>query len=174
MDRKILIVEDEADISRLLVKILKEADYKTIQAFSGTEAKLLLEKEIPDLMLLDLMLPGISGEALLQEMREEQHCHIPVLILSAKNALHDKVSLLKIGADDYITKPFEPDEVLARIQAALRRAGKDSAPFNVLSYKSLRLYPEARKAMLDESELVLTGHEYEILYLLMQNPPLSK
>lgn len=170
MDRKILIVEDEADISRLLVKILKEADYETMQAFSGTEAKLLLEKEMPDLMLLDLMLPGISGEALLQEMREEQHCHIPVLVLSAKNALHDKVSLLKMGADDYITKPFEPDEVLARIQAALRRAGKDSVPFKVLSYKNLRLYPEARKAMLDESELVLTGHEYEILYLLMQNP----
>ncbi|HCL02097.1 MAG TPA: DNA-binding response regulator [Lachnoclostridium phytofermentans] len=170
MQYKILVVEDEADINGLLVKILKEANYQTIQAFSGTEAKLLLEKEVPDLILLDLMLPGMSGEELLRDIRENKHYDIPVLILSAKNSLGDKVSLLKNGADDYITKPFEPEEVLARVQASLRRNGKESGSEKILNYKKLKLYPQSRKVMVDEKELVFTAHEYDILFLLMQNP----
>ena len=124
MQYTILIVEDETDISKLLVKILETAGYQTNQAFSGTEAKLLLEKEMPDLILLDLMLPGMAGDKLLYEIREKMNCDVPILVLSAKSALNDKVTLLNMGADDYITKPFEPDEVLARIQAALRHIGK--------------------------------------------------
>ncbi|WP_312369511.1 response regulator transcription factor [Lachnoclostridium sp.] len=170
MQYKILVVEDEADINGLLVKILKEVNYQTIQAFSGTEAKLLLEKEVPDLILLDLMLPGMSGEELLRDIRENKHYDIPVLILSAKNSLGDKVSLLKNGADDYITKPFEPEEVLARVQASLRRNGKESGSEKILNYKKLKLYPQSRKVMVDEKELVFTAHEYDILFLLMQNP----
>lgn len=119
MSYKILVVEDEPDINGLLVKILKEADYHTIQAFSGTEAKLLLEREIPDAILLDLMLPGMSGEELLHDIRGNQHNNVPVLVISAKDALSDKVSLLKEGADDYVTKPFEPEE----------GSGKDSGGF---------------------------------------------
>ena len=170
MSYKILIVEDEIDISGLLVKILEEAEYQTIQAVSGTEAKLLLEKEIPDLILLDLMLPGISGEELLHDIRENKHSNVPVLVLSAKNSLGDKVSLLKTGADDYITKPFEPEEVIARVQASLRRAGKESSSAKVLTYRNLKLYPESRKAVVGGIELVLTAHEYDILCLFMQNP----
>lgn len=170
MNNKILVVEDDADINRLLVKLLSEAGYETLQAFSGTEAKLLLERESPDLVLLDLMLPGISGEELLHDIRNGKCAHVPVLVISAKNALCDKVSLLKDGADDYITKPFEPEEALARVQAALRRSGKESPSGGVLSYKNLTLYPDARKALVDGNELALTGHEYDILYLLMQNP----
>lgn len=170
MRYKILIVEDEADINGLLVKILKEGDYQTMQAFSGSEAKLLLEKEIPDLILLDLMLPGISGEELLQDIRENKHYDIPVLVLSAKNSLVDKVSLLKRGADDYITKPFEPEEVLARIQASLRRTGKENSSEATLTYKKIKLYPQSRKVMAEDRELVLTAHEYDILFLLMKNP----
>lgn len=170
MRYKILIVEDEADINGLLVKILKEGDYQTMQAFSGSEAKLLLEKEIPDLILLDLMLPGISGEELLQDIRENKHCDVPVLVLSAKNSLVDKVSLLKSGADDYITKPFEPEEVLARVQASLRRTGKENSGETTLAYKKLKLHPQSRRATVEEEELVLTAHEYDILFLLMQNP----
>ena len=125
MQYKIFVVEDEPDISGLLVKILEGANYRAVQAFSGTEAGLLLEKETPDLILLDLMLPGMSGEELLAEIREKRHSNVPVLIISAKDTLRDKVALLQSGADDYITKPFEPEEVLARIQAALRRVGKE-------------------------------------------------
>lgn len=170
MQYKILIVEDEADINGLLVKVLKEAKYQTIQAFSGTEAKLLLEKEIPDLILLDLMLPGISGEELLYDIRENKHYNVPVLVISAKDSLGDKVSLLKDGADDYITKPFEPQEVIARVQVALRRVGREKNTPPILTYKNINLYPESRKVVVFGEELVLTAHEYDILYLLMQNP----
>ena len=170
MPYKILVVEDEPDINGLLVKILKEADYHTIQAFSGTEAKLLLERESPDLILLDLMLPGMSGEELLHDIRENQHNNVPILVISAKDTLSDKVSLLKEGADDYMTKPFEPEEVLARIQAALRRVGKDGADRKELVYKNIRLYTDSRKVTVAGSEIGLTAHEYDILYLLMWNP----
>ena len=108
MGEQILIAEDDADINNLLAKILRTEHFKPIQAFSGTEAKLLFMHNTPDLILLDLMLPGLSGEELLSELRENLSSDVPVIILSAKIALADKVSLLKMGADDYITKPFEP------------------------------------------------------------------
>ncbi len=170
MQDRILVVEDEPDINRLLTKILETGDYLIWQAFSGTEAKLLLDKEIPDLILLDLMLPGISGEQLLQYIRETLCCHVPVLIITAKNSLSDKVTLLKNGADDYITKPFEPEEVLARVQASLRRSGKYEIPKKVLTHQNLNLYPQSRTVTVNGQELILTVHEYDILYLLMNNP----
>lgn len=169
----ILIVEDDDDINTLLKTILEDAGYQTMQAFSGTEAQLLLEKKLPSLILLDLMLPGMSGEKVLRWLRNEQQCQVPVLVLSAKNAVRDKVELLKIGADDYITKPFVPEEMAARVQAALRRShiaenGREHE--TVWSYKRLKLYPELHKVTVAETELVLTGKEYDILLLLMENP----
>ncbi len=166
----ILIVEDDADINRLLSRILTASGYRTLPAFSGTEARLLLQRETPDLILLDLMLPGISGEALLREIRENLRSDVPVLVLSAKSALQDKITLLKDGADDYITKPFEPEELLARVQANLRRCGKDCAGERPLSYRKLRLYPASRRVTLQDQELAVTSHEFDILRLLMQNP----
>lgn len=103
-------------------------------------------------------------------MWENQRFYIPVLVISAKNSLGDKVSLLKTGADDYITKPFEPEEVIARVQVGLRRCGKENLTEKELIYKKLKLYPSARKVILAEKELALTAHEYDILFLLMQNP----
>lgn len=174
MRHKILIAEDEADISRLLSRILEAEGYQTLQAFSGTEALSLIEREEPDLLLLDLMLPGLSGEELLEKLREERHCSFPVLILSAKSALGDKVSLLKSGADDYITKPFEPEEVTARIQAALRRLGSfgslSGQQPEVLAYRSLKLYPDSRRVLVNDRELSLTAHEYKLLHLFLQSP----
>ena len=170
---KILIVEDDTDINNLLKKILRTAGYEIEQAFSGTEAKFYFDNHWPDLLLLDLMLPGMSGEELLRQIRRERKCNIPVLILSAKNALKDKVELLGIGADDYITKPFEPEEIIARIQAVIRRSGlaanAGTAP-EVLTYKNINLYPDLRKVVVQGAELSLTAKEYEILYLLIQNP----
>ena len=119
---------------------------------------------------MDLMLPGLSGEQLLTEIRDDLHLSVPVLILSAKSSLNDKITLLKTGADDYITKPFEPEEVLARIQASLRRVGKDAVSSAMLSHKNIKLYPEARKVTVSGKELILTAHEYDILYLLMRSP----
>lgn len=190
MQYTVLIVEDEPDINGLLVKILSEADYRAVSAFSGVQAKLLVEKNMPDLILLDLMLPGMTGEEFLADLRENGHTQTPVIVISAKNSLSDKVSLLKNGADDYITKPFEPQEVEARVQAALRRSKKDGFAAGPLTYKELKLYPDARKAVLQvsginenckekkkenkkekkEKELPLTAHEFDILLLLMQHP----
>lgn len=170
MQNKIFVIEDEPDINRLLAKILNNADYQVTSAYSGTEAKLLLEKELPDLILLDLMLPGISGEKILRMLREEQHSNIPVIVISAKNSLDNKVTLLKGGADDYITKPFEPEEVLARVQALLRRSGKDAYTDTIHVHKKMKLNPSSRKVTVDNTELSLTAHEFDILLLLMQNP----
>ena len=166
MGEQILIAEDDADINNLLAKILRTEHFKPIQAFSGTEAKLLFMHNTPDLILLDLMLPGLSGEELLSELRENLSSDVPVIILSAKIALADKVSLLKMGADDYITKPVEPEEVIARIQAALRR----TATSKKLSCLNLELYPDSRKVTVHGIELSLTAHEYDLLYLFIKNP----
>ncbi|MEE0201843.1 MAG: response regulator transcription factor [Muricomes sp.] len=175
MDRhKILIVEDDTDINRLLQRILVQDGYDTIQAFSGTEAKLLLGLETPDLILLDLMLPGMSGEELITSVREELNLDLPILVLSARAGLETKVAALKGGADDYLTKPFEPEEVLARVYAALRRykieAGKTEKNTEVYSYKKLSIHPDSRKAEIEGQELSLTMHEYDILYLLIKDP----
>lgn len=170
MNNTILIAEDDIDINNLLQKILMTAGYNVMQAYSGTEAKLWMEKTMPDLIILDLMLPGMNGELLLEDIRHNQKSNVPIIILSAKTSLHDKVCLLKNGADDYITKPFEQEEVLARVQAALRRFGKSNPASSVLSYKHISLYPEARNVYVKDKELSLTAYEYEILYLLMQHP----
>ena len=151
MQSTILIIEDDADINQLLAKILSDTGCRTLQAYSATEAGLLMEKETVDLILLDLMLPGVPGEAFLKELREVRHLDLPVLVISAKNSLDSKVSLLNSGADDYITKPFEPQEVLARVQAGMRRRQKGRPMEEQLSYKRLVLYPEARKAVQERS-----------------------
>lgn len=167
---RILIAEDDTDINNLLKKILSASGYEIQQAFSGTEAAFFFDKNPPDLLLLDLMLPGMSGEQLLHQIREEWNCHIPVLVLSARNALKDKVTLLEIGADDYITKPFEPEEIAARVQAALRRSNRTMDTPAIFTYKSIELYPDLRKVTVNKKELSLTVREYEILHLLIQNP----
>ena len=114
MRQRILVIEDDSDINDLLKRILTGAGYDVLQSYSGTEALLLLKTATPDLILSDLMLPGMSGEQVLAKLRGEPGSDIPVIILSAKDGITDKVGLLDGGADDYITKPFAPDEVLAR------------------------------------------------------------
>lgn len=173
-NQKILIVEDDTDINHLIRKILIREGYETMQAFSGTEALLLLKMEIPDMLILDLMLPGMSGEELIQEVRRNFDTEIPILVISAKAALESKVQVLKGGADDYLTKPFEPEEVLARVYAALRRCRrmglKREEGQKVLEYKKLKIYPDSRKVVMDNEELALTMHEYDILKLLVSKP----
>lgn len=117
---RILIVEDDTDINNLLYTALQKAGYETVQAFSGTEARMLfqMDKAGFSLILLDLMLPGISGEEVLAQIRKQGNT--PVIVLTAKDGLDEKIGLLTSGADDYITKPFEIQEVLARIQVQLR------------------------------------------------------
>ncbi|MFR8547494.1 MAG: response regulator transcription factor [Lachnospiraceae bacterium] len=111
---RILVVEDDADINHLVCEILEKNGYDVTGAFSGTEAALRLERDAFDLLILDLMLPGMDGEQLLGTLSAQQRKQMMVLVLSARSALSDKVELLTGGADDYMTKPFEPEELLAR------------------------------------------------------------
>ena len=136
---RILIVEDDTDINNLLYTALQKAGYETVQAFSGTEARMLfqMDKAGFSLILLDLMLPGISGEEVLAQIRKQGNT--PVIVLTAKDGLDEKIGLLTSGADDYITKPFDMEEVLARIESNLRRVQFENRSAACLQYGDLCL-----------------------------------
>lgn len=158
----IAIIEDDTYIGNLLEETLTGEGYGVMRAYSGTEAILLLEKRRPDLILLDLMLPGLSGEELLPSLNG-----IPVIVLSAKAGIDDKVNLLTKGASDYLTKPFDIRELLARISVQLRKAVQtDSA---ILTAGDLRLDTQAQLLQISNQPLHLTKTEFAILKLLMRN-----
>lgn len=167
----ILVVEDDVDINRLLCKVLEGGGYCCRPAFSGSEALLWAEKYDYDLVLLDLMLPGMTGEAFLQEVRKRKT--MPILVLSAKVGVEDRVNVLKLGADDFIPKPFENAEVLARVEAQLRRYKSFSTPqrtASVLVCGDLCLDRESITVTAAEQPVALTAREFHILELLMSNP----
>ncbi len=167
----ILVVEDDVDINGLLCKILKKQDYEVSSAYSGSEARMCINMYNYDLILLDLMLPGLTGEELIGEIRKSKT--MPIIIISAKTEISDKVKLLKLGADDYITKPFEISEVTARVEAQLRRYKRFSSSQDkgqVLAYKNLELDKEAMKVTVNGNDLILTVREVSILELLLTHP----
>ena len=170
----ILVVEDDPSINGLLVRLLQRAGYQATPSFSGTEALLRLEQGDYDLILLDLMLPGLDGASVLQRLRETHA--LPVIVISARGDVVDRVELLRLGADDYIVKPFDVDEVLARVEAQLRRCRiqtngcQEAAADETLHYKQLRIERAAHRAMMGETKLELTSREYQILYLLVEHP----
>ncbi len=171
MSTKILVIEDDADINRLLCRYLIKEQYQVIPAYSGTEARLQLKLETFDLILLDLMLPGVTGEELITEIRGQSP--LPIIVISAKTALEDKVNALRIGADDYIMKPFEREEVLARVAALLRRSNLHSATEivkldNNYNFKELTLNPNSREVTVKGNLISLTAYEFDILLLLLQ------
>lgn len=181
MNNYILIVEDDNDISHMLKELLQQNGYETAQAFSGTEALFYIEKELPTAMILDLMLPGMNGEELLSKIKKE-HPEIAVIISSAKEDVQTRVNMLRNGADDYITKPFDTDELLARLEAVLRRSGKfnmsnkekedeqTQGSGKTLKYKDIIMEPDEFRVSVAGSELKLTRREFMILQLLMENP----
>lgn len=160
----ILIVDDDNNINEMLTEALQGEGYTVSNAFSGTEALMVLSNVRPDLVLLDLMLPGMSGEKLLPQIKD-----IPVIVVSAKADVKDKVDLLMGGAADYITKPFDIEELLARISVQLRKSasGGDRA---VIRFNEITLDTDAHTVEVSGSEVKLTRTEYAILKLLMQNP----
>ena len=161
----ILIVDDDVYIGDMLAEILTKEGYLTARAYSGTEALMYLSSARSDLILLDLMLPGLSGEELLPLIKD-----IPVIVVSAKAETLDKVGLLLGGACDYITKPFDTAELLARITVQLRRAASAPAPAPVLTFRSLTLDIASHSVSVADTPVRLTQTEYAILKLLMQNP----
>lgn len=162
--KTIAVIEDDQHIGNILERNLVREGFKVLRAYSGTEAMYLLSQYIPDLILLDLMLPGLSGEEILPKMKG-----IPVIVVSAKVGIDDKVNLLLGGAVDYVTKPFNIKELLARITVHLRKSSmQELAP--VLRVNDLKMNTAAHEVMVNDKAIRLTKTEYAILKLLMQNP----
>ena len=168
--KTILVVDDDMNIGNLLEEALSSEGYAVKRAYSGTEAQLMLTQNKPDLVLLDLMLPGLSGEELLPKIKD-----IPVIVVSAKADTADKVGLLLGGAADYITKPFDLAELLARISVQLRKS-EGSLSENVLAFEDIRLFSDILTVKIRDTEIRLTRTECAILKLLMQSPkiPVSR
>lgn len=159
--KNILIIDDDIYIGNMIEELLNQEGYGVYRAYSGTEALLLLEQQKPDLVLLDLMLPGLSGEEVLPKLRG-----IPVIVVSAKVDVEDKVNLLLGGAVDYITKPFHTSELLARITVALRNVNPVSP---VLAYEDIRMDTAAFAVTVAGQGVNLTRTEYAILKCMLQN-----
>ncbi|MEE0959412.1 MAG: response regulator transcription factor [Lachnospiraceae bacterium] len=197
---KILVVDDDQDINRLISTILKKKGHDVTSAYSGTEAELLINMNTYDLVILDLMLPGLTGEEVIERLRKVSN--IPVIVLSAKGAMEDKVEVLNLGADDYITKPFENEEIIARVNSQLRRYTKlgasndikndtlmncDDKSFSDITnsnmsdsnmldsnsdviYKNIHIQSAGREVFIKGEQVSFTAHEFDIMLLLFSNP----
>lgn len=160
----ILIVEDNTDIHNLIKEVLEKAKYKVLDSYSGTEALMVLERKQVDLILLDLMLPGLNGEEIIKKIKD-----IPIIVISAKISAEDKVNVLLNGANDYITKPFSTEELLARIQVQLRiKEGRREN--KILVYKDMVLDETNHAICIQEKQIHLTKTEFAILKQLLLNP----
>ncbi len=174
MRQYILIVEDDNNINHMLTDLLQNSGYDTSSAYSGTEALFYIEKEPPQAVILDLMLPGLTGEELLAKIKKERS-DIAVIIASAKDDVHTRVDMLRAGADDYVVKPFDTEELLARLEAVLRRNKKQSSiekdeNTDILRFKDIVIEPQKFRVTVAGQEVTLTRREYLILALLMENP----
>lgn len=168
---KILIVEDDNNINKLVATLMKKSGYEVVQAFSGTEAMIYLQSNNFHLVLMDLMLPGMSGEELIKNIRKTKT--MPVMVVSAKLDKEVKLELFRLGADDYITKPFDVEELSARIEANIRRYMEfnNKTPVEqILTYKDIMLNKETKEVRANDITLNLTAREYNILELLLTHP----
>ena len=168
--KKLLIIEDNTEINHMMTEALKKAGYECTQAFSGTEALLYYEKDNYDLVLMDMMLPGLCGDELFPKMKAIKN--VPVIVVSAKDEMDTKVEMLTSGAEDYITKPFEIPELLARVAVQIRRnnSGAGEVSEGKLTYKELTLDEQSFTVMVNDHEIQLTKREFQILALLVAHP----
>lgn len=174
MPEKILVVDDEKDIADLLEVYLKNENYVVYKFYSAEEALECIAREEMDLAILDIMLPGVSGFSICQQIREKYT--YPIIMLTAKGEETDKITGLTLGADDYVTKPFRPLELVARVKAQLRRYKKYDAQLKnekssntELSYEKLKLNEKTYECLLDGEPILLTPTEFSILRILLEN-----
>jgi two-component system, OmpR family, alkaline phosphatase synthesis response regulator PhoP len=171
MSQRILVVDDDRQIARLVQSYLQQSGFTVLTAYDGEEALHAIRREKPDLVVLDLMLPQRDGLDITRLVRsDEALAAIPILMLTARVEDVDKLIGLELGADDYLTKPFNPPEVVARVKAFLRRSSGALKPPAVVQIRGLRLDLERHTATIDDRLLELTPTEFDLLRLLMQNP----
>ncbi|WP_174613503.1 response regulator transcription factor [Virgibacillus ihumii] len=167
MKQTLLVVEDDKMIRSLISIYLVKAGYDVIEAENGEQAKEVFLTNHPCLIILDLMLPKMSGEDFCMWVREQERNEVSIIMVSAKARTDDKISGLKMGADDYLTKPFDPDELVAHVEAVLRRTGQFCQK---IAYSGLCIKPRKGEVLLFNKQLHLTKHEFNLLYFFMENP----
>jgi len=166
----VLIVEDETDILQLLKYNVEAAGFEVSTAQDGYEALSFAKRQLPDLVLLDLMIPGLDGFEVCRELkRNAETRHIPIIMLTAKGEEIDRIVGLELGADDYVVKPFSPRELTLRIRAVLRRSGAEENPETIWQEERLRVDLEAHKVTVDDEEIVLTATEFKLLAELIRS-----
>jgi len=169
--QRVLVVEDEPDIAALVAYHLNRAGYQVETTLEGAEALRAIEREIPDLVVLDRMLPGISGDEVLSHLRSHDATSaVPVLMLTARREEEDRIEGLELGADDYLTKPFSPRELVLRAQAILRRTRATDDGRSAISLGPLSIDLTVHQVTLDGEEITLTRTEFRLLQALMEHP----
>ncbi|SFM00033.1 response regulator transcription factor [Pelosinus propionicus] len=163
---KILIADDEQDIRDIVTWYLSREGFEVFTAADGHAAVDIETAHLPDLLILDVMMPGLSG----WEIAKAVQRNVPIIFLTALNAENDKINGFKLGADDYIVKPFSPRELVARVHAVLRRTGKLALPGDVLQVPPLSLEPGTQRVMVNEQTVELSAKEFELLYFLVRHP----
>ncbi|MEK5441001.1 response regulator transcription factor [Fredinandcohnia sp. FSL W7-1320] len=167
MTQSILVVEDNQMIRELIKIYLEKEGYHVIEAEDGIQAKDAFLTYHPCLIILDLMLPKLSGEDFCMWVREQEQNEVSIIMLSAKARIDDRIKGLKMGADDYLTKPFDPNELLAHVEAVLRRTGQFCKK---ITYGGLSIKPRKGEVILYDKKLNLTNHEFKLLYHFLKNP----
>ena len=170
-EKQILIVEDEPSLAEVTGLYLKRAGFQVQFAYDGKQAMAILEKQIPDFVIMDIMLPEIDGISLTRWLRDRSD--VPIIMVTARREEVDRISGLEMGADDYVVKPFSPQELVSRVRAVLRRMGRDQAEAEserALSFESISIDPRTRVVTVKESVVDLTAKEFDMLYLLARHP----
>lgn len=170
-EKRILVVEDEPSLAEVVSLYLKRAGFQVQTAADGKQAMTILEKQIPDFVILDLMLPEVDGLSLTRWLRDRSD--VPIIMVTARREEIDRIAGLEMGADDYVVKPFSPQELVSRVRAVLRRIGRDQAGAEserVLSFDSITINSLTRVVTVNESQAELTAKEFDMLFLLARHP----
>jgi DNA-binding response OmpR family regulator len=170
-EKQILVVEDEPSLAEVVSLYLKRAGFQVQVASSGGQAMSILEKRIPDFVIMDVMLPEVDGLSITRWLRD--HSDVPIIMVTARREEVDRIAGLEMGADDYVVKPFSPQELVSRVRAVLRRVGRDQVGVEsekALMFDSIQIDPRTRVVMVKASQVELTAKEFDMLHLLARHP----